>query len=372
MTISTLAFSVGVIATQHSLRGNPCLGVYSTVPTTSRPLEAALGDDGTVVVLRRSADCTSHSVLIRRTGERPRSLSAPSLAMITAGLVAQGSATNVAGEIQKPSIENVVLDGSGDLYVTVADRFEGAYSGVRRGIFEYSSGSWKSRVVRFVRIGSDVVPTNATVGAATSRSVFVANADYGNVNETDLSRLGVDPAYRPPQAAIASGTTSRSLGTGYVLSARSAELGGYFASSTERSSPFARVWNDQRYHVVGRGIVFAVDTGGVAVGDNRRVADGIGSPTIWLREISQRLCEGTGTASGIRGREIVGRLNGEAFIVFDYRERPKCVRLTSLVPPGWSIGDAYSISGSGAILAIGSFRQGPTAWLLLTPQIHSH
>ena len=41
--------------------------------------------------------------------------------------------------------------------------------------------------------------------------------------------------------------------------------------------------------------------------------------------------------------------------------------LNNLVPVGWSIGNAVSISNSGLILASGSYQNGPFEWLELSP-----
>jgi hypothetical protein len=276
------------------------------------------------------------------------------------------------------SFARVVLANDGTPFATVENVFSGAYSGIERGIVRWSGTTWKS-----VRIAnSDWAPRDHNVVSAELPALRVgitADSSRGFVTGDEVER---DPESLAPRALLYDGSALRKLGTGTLTALAQTYACGFIGERDGRAmpdnvnvdsqTPYALLWHEGATKRLGRGIAFAVNASGIAVGDDRssvtgnpllasraeydRFAQIPGAPRMmlpmrWDAHGGTALATEPGTAFAIApDRTIAGALaRGDGFVVRDGIFRT----LDALVAGAHAhIRGAYAINVHGRILVL--------------------
>lgn len=296
-----------------------------------------------------------------------------------------------------PYFANVALAADGTPFVTLAQSFSGAYSGVREAALVWN-GSW--HVVPqgrpFDGTGDPYTPTNVSIAAADSLDDFAFNGDFrdGFGVDTDIHRNG----YFRDIGAVHFGSRTIQLGLGTVTATRGSYAAGADAGlGLEGQASFpttALLWQCVKSVAalhpcvrmeLGQGIAYGVDALGEVVGDDVARYDGmafarrppLGFPIIWRNDKKIRLSGNFGAAYAIsENGTIVGAFGAPGsgylgFVAYARDEHPTAVALDPLVR---DLGDrhvvtAFGVADDGRILVMvapngARYREGELAVLI--------
>jgi hypothetical protein len=357
-----------------------------------RPLEPplALAANGAVAALvgeRQVRYGAPHIVVWRADGTRTM-LAVPSDDALLTGLRHYQRPKHVPGAfpaVTFPRAEflHVVLANDGTPFATVAAGFSGAYSGTDKAVFRWTGTRWVVVATSAGNRASDG-PTDFDVAAAELPKLRVAiSGDYSGLF-VNIDAANADPDYQSPEVRVLEGATTHELGFGRVTSLAGAFASGYTSARRDRTLsdgtrirtrlPEALLWRNGRRVSLGRGIAFAVNASGVAVGDDRTTLDGDtqtttrtmnnittvarrgipdGVPTLWRAGTATVLMRRPGTAYGIAADgTIVGTFeNASGFVVDDGALR-NLDDVVARAPREPHIVGAYAINSAGRILVM--------------------
>ncbi|MEA2689479.1 MAG: hypothetical protein QOD51_2086, partial [Candidatus Eremiobacteraeota bacterium] len=259
-------------------------------------------------------------------------------------------------------IQNLVVSRTGT-YVTMAQQFGGAYSGLQEHSFKWTGSAWRDATPR----ANGIDAHNAWVAAATCpEPVFVA--DYLDNDAAATERERDRPHYEEDlvftQSASARATV---IGNGIATACADRSTAGYDAGfrplGYQPGNPArtkAVVWRPQRKTVLGNGVAWSINRLGEAVGDDRPTMWGKGRPVLWNgRGFARTLSERAGSAFGINDSgSIVAEIGGEAVAFARNRATPPVYLNASVVQRGWRICGAYAIAQNGTILVVACKNEG--------------
>ncbi len=252
----------------------------------------------------------------------------------------------------------VALAADGTPFVTIVNHWSGGAMGMDKAVFRFTRG--RRVVVRGfgTRDGRGTGPTDYEVAAAELPRLRLAlTADYtGNLFSSTAFQSDLN--YDLPQAWILAGGGVRKLGAGVASGMAGSFLSGYIGvwrgrpvpngMIIEPQMPIALLWNGNRRLRLGRGVAFAVNRSGVAVGDDRASVYQPGRPTMWTARGPVALSQRGGTAFAVADDgTIAGTFaDGGGFVVRGGELQP----LDPAVVRGAYVAGAFGINGRGRIL----------------------
>lgn len=342
---------------------------YALPPPAVSKVDMNQNGDIGFVERRLASPCADDLVVIVHLGGNRETIAAPIAQM-----------TSFAGG---QFIADLRLADDGTPFVTMGAHFSGAYMGDSERVLSWDGKRWISRDTDLPIRYSDA--DNRSIGAVETRSRFGVTSDSRGATGFDYGARDRDPTYDMPEAGIADGNVTTSLGVGTITSMRGRLTAGYlqpYGWCSQGGTPIAVRWTGVKKRLLGPGIAFGVDANGDVVGSDRPLASPIrstdwrptysdcedkGHPMLWRENAAVQLSSLSGSALAIRDGTIVGTVGGKAFLSLADTPVRKLHYLEDLVAGEWKIANAIAIDGRGRILAIGERHGSSTSLLILSP-----
>jgi hypothetical protein len=287
--------------------------------------------------------------------------------------------TSGAPAFQDVYFRSIRLTDTGMPVATVVSHFSGAYSGLEVASFVWTRGEW-SRIppvnAGVPRIGG--WPVNTSVAAAVSTSSATFNLSFDRFGYIDAGERS-NPNYKLDQVALLKHGAVFLLGPGTATSQRGNFVGGFQAGLNPFAGPgpswcghprisTTALWRGDKLKRLGHGIIYDVDSSGVAVGDDQQFFGAQGRPVLWLHGQKKILSEKAGSAYALSSKGIiVGTIGATAFWTTVASGAAGVRRLDDLlIDRSWHVTAAYAVDTAGSILALARRRDGPLELVILT------
>jgi hypothetical protein len=267
------------------------------------------------------------------------------------------------------AISDINISENNDVYVTMDQPFDGAYSGVLRSTVVYKQHQWMNAIPDFAfdrQINASIINIG-DVGNFALLYDYTAATDYvGSDAQDGLTEYSEVYAVR--------GHVLTALGHGAINDIRGPRYVGYLSTHllSEHRQLTALEWTPYYSNELGPGIAWSVNSHNVIVGDDRVNASVTGYPTAWIHHHKIRLSDRRGTAFSVNDSgAIVGDVAPNiAFFAHLSQKGPLIENLDQQqihLLHGWHIKHACSIADDGEILAMATDPSGEDRVVELEP-----